>query len=286
MSTKRHMLQRFESAFLVSALFFMSGQLAYSQQYSTPQQKQTAAVKETESQAQAHAILMRMAEFLGNANAFSVDLRSGYDAVQASGQKIEFGELRNITVSRPDRLRAESERSDGTKTVAVFDGKDIAVVDFANKVYATEKQQGNVDDTLVHFVRDLHLRFPLAMLLTSRLPAELQQRVWRVDYVEKTNIQGIPAHHIAARTDTVDFQVWIADGNEPYPVRVVLTYKDSPGQPQFWGQLSNWNFAPKLVEDTFVVRIPDGANKIAFAAEIPTLPSKARRSSSAKGATK
>ncbi|MFP4896194.1 DUF2092 domain-containing protein [Paraburkholderia sp. EG304] len=280
MSTKLHMLRRFKSALLVSALLLVSGQPAYPQQASTPQQKQTA------SQEQAHAILMRMAVFLANANAFGVDVRSGYDAVQLSGQKIEFGELRNITVKRPDQLRVESERSDGTKTVAVFDGKDIIVVDSANNVYATKQQPGNVDVTLIHFVRDLHLRFPLAMLLTSRLPTEFEERVRQVDYVEKTNIEGIPTHHLAARTDTVDFQVWIADGNEPYPVRVVLTYKNAPGQPQYWAQLSNWNFAPRLADDTFVVKIPDGAQKIAFAADIPTLPSHARKPSSAKGGTK
>ncbi|WP_256702306.1 DUF2092 domain-containing protein [Burkholderia sp. SRS-W-2-2016] len=273
------MLRRFKSALLIAALCSVSAQPAYPQQPSTPQQQ-------TASQAQARAILMRMAEFLANAKAFSVSVRSGYDAVQPSGQKIEFGELRNITVSRPDRLRVESERSDGTRTVAVFDGKDIIVVDAANNVYATKQQPGNVDVTLVHFVRDLHLRFPMAMLLTSRLPAEFEERVRQVDYVEKTNIEGVPTHHIAARTDTVDFQVWIADGNEPYPVRVVLTYKNAPGQPQFWGQLSNWNFAPKLADDTFVVKIPDGAKKIAFAADIPTLPSNSRRSTPATGGTK
>ncbi|WP_321786944.1 DUF2092 domain-containing protein [Paraburkholderia sp. J94] len=286
MSTKRPMLRGLSSACLVCALCTMGGLPAYSQQNSTANPNRTAAAKPSASQEEARAILMKMAEFLGSANAFSVNLRSGYDAVQPSGQKIEFGELRTITVSRPDRLRVESERSDGTSTLAVFNGKDITVVDSVNKVYATEPQTGDVDATLVHFVRDLHLRFPLAMLLTTRLPTEFEDRVRQVDYVEKTNIEGVPTHHLAARTDTVDFQVWVADGNKPYPVRVVLTYKDAPGQPQFWTQLSNWDFAPKLTDDTFTVKIPDGAQKIAFAAEIPTMPSTARRPPSAKGATK
>lgn len=284
MRTNRHTLRRFTPAALVSALFLTVAQPAYSQQPSTPKQAQTASVQETASRAQARAILMRMAEFLGSAHAFSVNLRGGYDAVQPSGQKIEFGELRNITASRPDRLRVESERSDGTKTLAVFTGNDITVIDFANKVYAIEPQPGNLDDTIVHFVRDLHLRFPLALLLVSRLSAEFDERLRQIDYVEKTNIQGVPAHHLAARSDAVDVQFWVADGNQPYPVRVVLTYKNEPGQPQFWAQLSDWNFAPKLADDTFVARVPDGAQKIAFAARIPTVSPQARKASSAKGA--
>ncbi|AVA38172.1 hypothetical protein C3Z06_31755 (plasmid) [Cupriavidus metallidurans] len=229
---------------------------------------------------------MRMADFLGNASAFGVNVRSGYDAVQASGQKIEFGELRKITVSRPDRMRVESELSNGARIQTVFTGKETTVIDFANNVYAQEPQSGNLDETIVHFVRDLHMRFPLAMLLVSRLPAELNERVRQVDYVEKTNIQGIPAHHLAARGDTVDFQVWVADGSQPYPVRVVLTYKREPGQPQFWAQFSDWSFTPSITPDTFVALPPAGAQKIAFAAELRSASPEARKASSAKGAKK
>ena len=56
-----------------------------------------------------------MSQYLAQAERFSVTIRDGYDAVQQSGQKIEYGEVRKVTVSRPDRLRFEVERSDGEK---------------------------------------------------------------------------------------------------------------------------------------------------------------------------
>ncbi len=271
----------------MSPFLWAISQRAYSQP-PVPAEKAPAAVQKSESreQEQARTILMRMAEFLGSAQAFSVTMRCGYDTVQASGQKIEFGEIRKIIASRPDRLRVESERSDGSKTLTVLTGKEIRLIDFADNVFATGAQPGGLDDTVVHLVRDLHVRFPLAMLLLSRLPAEFNERVRAIDYVEKTNIQGIPSYHLAARGDTVDFQVWVADGNQPVPVRVVLTYKNEPGQPQFWAQLSDWNFAPKLADDTFSARVPDGATRIAFAAEIPTVQPGARKVSPAKGGKK
>jgi hypothetical protein len=43
---------------------------------------------------QAMAVLKRMAEFLSQAQRFSVTIDAGFDAVQDSGQKIEFGETR------------------------------------------------------------------------------------------------------------------------------------------------------------------------------------------------
>ena len=88
------------------------------------------------------------------------------------------------------------------------------------------------DEAVKYFLKDLHMRLPLAALLTSRFPAEIESRTQALDYVEKTVIDGIPAHHLAGRTETVDYQVWIAEGAQPLPLRVVLTYKNAEGQPE------------------------------------------------------
>src|SRR6267142_1846079 len=269
--------QAFWTGGTIAALLLAAG-LAYAQQ-PAPGKKAPAGAAVTESQAQASAILMRMADFLGGTQRFSVNVRGGYDAVQQSGQKVEFGEMRKVTLSRPDRLRIEGERSDGAKTLTVFTGKEIVLIDEASNVYATAPQPGGVDDTIVHFVKDLGMRLPLAVLLVSQLPAELKDRVRSVDYVEKTNIDGSPSHHLAARTDMVDFQVWVADGDKPLPQRVVISYKQAKGEPQFWAQFSDWNLSPALDDSTFLAKPPDGAQKVAFAAQLPRVSPAARKPS-------
>ena len=266
-----------------TAALVLAGGLAYAQQ-PAPGKKAPAAAAVTESQAQASAILMRMADSLAGAQRFSVSVRGGYDAVQKSGQKIEYNEMRKVTLSRPDRLRVEGERSDGAKTLTVFTGKEIVLIDETSNVYATAPQPGGLDDTIFHFVKDLGMRLPLAVLLVSQLPAELKDRVRSVDYVEKTNIHGSPSHHLAARTDTVDFQVWVADGDKPLPQRIVITYKKDKGEPQFRAQFSDWNLAPAIEDSTFLVTPPDGAQKVPFAAQLPRVSPAARKRSAEKGA--
>ena len=81
--------------------FLLAAGLADAQQ-PAPRKQAPAAPAETETQAQARAILTRMADFLAGAQRFSVTVRAGYDAVQKSGQKIEFGDMRKVTLSRPD----------------------------------------------------------------------------------------------------------------------------------------------------------------------------------------
>ena len=151
----------------------------------------------------------------------------------------------------------------------------------ASKVYATAPQPGTLDESIVYFVRDLGMRLPLAALLLNRLPAELQDRVRSVNYVEKTSIYGTASHHLAARTDTVDLQVWVADGDKPLPQRIVLTYKKAAGQPQFWAQFIDWNLAPQLNMRRSRYRSPMACKKSrsqhSFRVRRPPLPSRLRR---------
>ena len=128
--------------------------------------------------------VMRMANFLAQLKQFSVTLESGYDVVQESGQKIEFGERRKLTVARPDRLRVDVERSDGDKSMTVFDGKSVTVFAPKPNMYATAEMPGDIDGAIIHFVRDLHMRLPLALMFVTSLPRELEQRDLSADIVE------------------------------------------------------------------------------------------------------
>ncbi|MGZ5200567.1 MAG: DUF2092 domain-containing protein [Telluria sp.] len=235
------------------------------------QAAQQAAPQLTASQAQARDLLLRMGRYLSGLPAFSVTVRSNYDALQPSGQKIEFGELRKLVVQRPNHLRADTERSDGTRTTALFTGSELVLLDVSNKIYASAPQPGGLDESILYFVSDLHMRFPLAMLLMNRLPVELERRVRSVDYVETSYLLGPPTHHLAARGDTVDFQVWVRDGAQPLPLRVVITYKEEPGQPEFRADFTDWNVRPAIAATTFKAQVPSGAQKIAFAAQLTAL---------------
>jgi hypothetical protein len=212
-----------------------------------------------------------MAEFLSKTPRMAMTVHAAYDAVQKNGTKVEWNEIRKVTLSRPDRLRVDMERSDGARSLILFDGKNITTFDERANVYAQTPQSGGVDETVVHFVRDMGMRFPLAVLFLSRLPQELKSRVQTVDYVEKTATLGVPAHHLAGRTATVDFQLWIADGDQPLPQRAVLTYKNAPGQPQFRAQFSDWDLAVNPPDSMFAFTPPAQAKQIPFASALPRM---------------
>jgi hypothetical protein len=217
-----------------------------------------------ESAAQARAVLQRAAELLSQAQRFSVTVDIGFDVVQDSGQKIEFGETRQIVLRRPNHLRVDATKRDGAQNGFVFDGKNLTVFHPQENVYATVARPGSVDEAVAYFVHDLDMRLPLAELLNSRLAQSLPAQVRVAAYVEASSIAGVPCDHLALRGDEADMQVWIAQGQPPLPRRVVITYRHADGRPQFWAQFSDWNLAPAAPDALFTYTPPQGAAQIAF----------------------
>jgi hypothetical protein len=232
-----------------------------------PAQAADAPAK-TESQRQAAAVLKSMAEYLAALKAFSCTSANSFEAVQTNGQRIEFGETRRIFLARPDRLRIDEVASDGASDLALFDGKQITVLSADDNVYAQAPQPPSIEDALVYFVRDLRMRMPLALLLSTHVRTELPTLAKEIDYVESTNIRGQVAHHIAGRGDSVDFQIWVAEGTKPLPLRIVITYKLAPAQPRFAAEFSDWNIGPTFSSTTFQLSLPKDARKIPFAVQL------------------
>ena len=131
-------------------------------------QESDAAASEIDEQAMSS--LKRMAEFLAQSQSLSARLEIGFDVVQDSGQKIEFGETRELVLKRPDRIRIDSTKRDGSQTRFSFDGQHIAVFNARENVYASVAKPGTLDEAIDYFVNDLDMRLPLAELFSTTFP--------------------------------------------------------------------------------------------------------------------
>ncbi|MCW2243117.1 DUF2092 domain-containing protein [Azospirillum canadense] len=209
-------------------------------------------------------VLNRMADTLAQAKSFRVTIRSNYDVVQDTGETIEFGERRTVMLNRPDALRVESEQSDGTRRQVTFDGKVLTVFDPGPKVYGQLDRPGSVDDAVRSLVQDLQIRLPLALLLVTTLPAELDQRIQALDYVERDTLTPVPTDHVAGQTEDVDFQIWVAAEGEPLPQRITITYKNDEGEPQYRADLTDWTLNPDLSAEQLAFHPPEGTQRIPF----------------------
>lgn len=227
-----------------------------------------AAPAETASQQQARTILMGMCDYLAGQDKFTMTIHAGYDVVQDSGQKIEFRQVGKASIDRPKQMLVTSETSSGLKQRVIIDGSTITVADDVHQFYSQAAREGTLDDAIKYFVQDLKMRLPLAPIFMQQLPAEMKRRALQIDYVEFDNTLAVPTHHIAVQMASTDLQIWITDGDKPVPMRVILTYKEEDGAPQFWADFSDWNFAPQYDPATFTFVPSKDAKKIPFIGKV------------------
>jgi hypothetical protein len=207
-------------------------------------------------------ILEAAADHLAKAERFSVVLAYSYDALQASGQKIEFGGVRKALVSRPGGARIEFSRRDGLKGTLLYDGKTATLYNDGLKVYTQIKREGTIGDVMDFLADEVDIPMPARDFLSEDARDILTGNLMSARYLGESIIDGVACDHIALRTPGVDYQVWVMRGEAPLPKRFVIDHKNAPGQPQFRGQFLSWDMAPTIAASDFEFKVEEGVEKI------------------------
>ena len=82
--------------------------------------------------------------------------------------------------------------------------------------------------------------------------------------VGTATIDGVETDHFAFREQDVDWEVWIQQGDQPLPRKLVIVDRTDPSRPTFIARL-NWVVNPPLTDADFTF-VPDAnAKKIQLA---------------------
>jgi hypothetical protein len=217
---------------------------------------------------EALAILKRSAEFVSQIKQFHVVAEIGFDVVQESGQKIEFGGSRSVTIRRPDHARFEFVSRDGASGTVIIDSTNLSVFSKDENVYAQVAHPGGIDQAVRYLSDTLDVPMPLREFFVSDASDALTDGIESAQYVGESVLAGVPADHLAFMNDEVDYQVWIAKGDKPLPRRVVITYRLAQGHPQFWAQFLSWDLSPEVPDSLFDFAPPKDAERITFLSTI------------------
>jgi hypothetical protein len=118
-------------------------------------------------------------------------------------------------------------------------------------------------DRLVDELRDkYHRPLPAADLLMSNPYDQLMPLVVDTKDLGSGVIRGQECDHLAFRTKEVDWQIWIAQGDRPYPCRYVTTSPKVVGFPQYTIDVRSWKAGGEVAPDSFSVTIPANAKKV------------------------
>jgi hypothetical protein len=211
---------------------------------------------------EARAILERSAEFISAAERFEVEAEVSYDVNRAMGSLIESGSTRRITVVRPDRVRVEVARRDGSHLQLVSDGKEMTVHRSRDDVYAKQAIKGGLDSVVDTIIAQIGVRPPLMDLLYSNLWAVLRPRIVAGESHGKSIIGGVECTHLSFQDFDLDWEIWIENGERPLPRRIVVRYDNRPGDPTVRISLGSWNLSPKTPDSLFALKVPKTARKV------------------------
>jgi hypothetical protein len=208
-------------------------------------------------------LLRQMSAYIGSADEFTFHADILFDHVLPSGQKLQFAAAQEVALQRPGRLYIEYRGDLGDRQFW-YDGKSITLFDPATSFYASEAAPAQIDAMLEKVMKDLDFSPPLADFLFKDPYQTVRANVQYGFDLGVTHVNGESCRALGFVEKDIDWQIWISEGPQLTPCKVVITYKTQPSQPQFSAVFTEWNFSPRIAEPVFIAVVPPGTRQIPF----------------------
>ena len=207
-------------------------------------------------EANAKELFRAMSDYLVGQEAISFRYDATLEVVTSDLQKVGFASSGAIVLSRPDKVRMT--RTGGFVDIEVaYDGKTLAAIGKNRNVFAKVDRSGTIDE-LVDALRFEHgLVLPAADLLSSSPYDAMMSNVTDVKDLGSGVIGGRECDHLAFRTDTTDWQIWIAQGDTPFPCRLTITSKTMTLAPSYTIDVNDWKAGDDVSGDDFLLNTGD-----------------------------
>ncbi len=212
----------------------------------------------------ADELLRRMGDCLAQAQFFSVSAEVWQDIQLGSGQQVQAGRTIELQVRRPNRFHAEV-RSTRRNRGLYYDGTTITLLNRAQSFYGSIPAPATLDEALDVACERFGITMPLEDIMVSDPYQSAIRKVTSGTYLGPVTVLGVACEHLAFSLGKVDWQIWIEQGAVPTPRKIVITYKDEEGTPEYTAIFSHWDFQTKLSDFLFNFEPPKGASKISVA---------------------
>lgn len=221
-----------------------------------------SADSNSESATNAKALLKAMSDYLAAQDVISMSYDSIFEVVSSDHQKLQIATSGTVELDRPGKIRT-TRKSGFSDTEMVYDGKTLSFYGKGQNAYVQTEAPGSID-SLIDGLRDkFHRQLPGADLLQSGVYEALMSDVSDVKDLGSGVIGGVECDHIAFRAKDTDWQIWIAQGPNPYPCRYVITSKGVDQAPQFTLEVRQWKAGAAAGAPNFTFTPPPGAKQMA-----------------------
>jgi hypothetical protein len=213
---------------------------------------------------QAVAEMDRMGTYLGSLRAFTVHAETSTDEILHGGAKVQYQGWFDLMVRWPDRLRVSFQRDGQDVQEFFYDGSSLTVWIKAQNVWASTPAPGSIPGLIEMMHQRYALPLPLEDLLLDGAKKRILDDVVAGTVIGPSRVMGVACDHLGFHQADVDWQIWIAQGDQPLPRKYLITTLGEASQPQH-SELLTWDLAPKIDDTAFTFTPPTGAQRIVFA---------------------
>jgi hypothetical protein len=214
-----------------------------------PAQPQRTATKPPVLEPESIAALKRMGRHLASLGSFEIEATLSIEYVLDNNQKILVGGTSRYRVRRPDRLRIDLS-TDVLERIFQYDGKNLVVTAPKEKFFARLDAKPTVRETLAWAAQTFGIEVPLADLFDWGT-ADAPVGDIREGFLAGTaRVRGIDCEHWAFREADVDWEIWIATGDEPLPLKLSIVNTADPALPRYEAVLS-WTKSSEFPDSIF-----------------------------------
>jgi len=220
----------------------------------------TSGASADELEPKALNALEQMGGYLRSLAQFRIEADSRTDQVLENGQVIEFRHHTRLQAKRPDKLQVSVE-SDGKRRSLFYNGKRFTLFDSRSGYFASQDAPADISALLDQLSERYGIELPLADLFRWNPDTAKAVGLSSALLIGPESLEGKACDHYAFRQPDIDWQLWIRQGPQPVPCRLVISRRDTAEQPRHSVDYQ-WQLSPTLSPDDFEFIPPTGARAV------------------------
>jgi len=201
--------------------------------------------------------LKEMSAYLKSATTLQADTVGSLDVVTNDGQRIQLDGNTTYKMRRPGFVI--DYNSDIKSRRFIYDGKTFTVYSPKLGYYASVPAPPTNKEVLDTIYNKFGISLPLEDLFRWDDGDDRAQALKSAYDVGTATIDGVETDHYAFREADVDWEVWIQQGDQPLPRKIVIVDRTDPSRPTFTSRL-RWQVNPPLTDADFTF-VPDANAK-------------------------
>jgi hypothetical protein len=203
--------------------------------------------------------LKAMSNYLMSSTTLKADAVGSLDVVTNDGQRIQLDGSTTYKIRRPGFVI--DYVSDMKSRRFIYDGKTFTVFSPKLGYYASVPAPPTNKEVLDTIYKKFGISLPLVDLFRwgDGSNGDRIKALKSAHDVGPATIDGAATEHYAYREADVDWEVWIQQGDQPLPRKLVIVDRSDPARPTFTTRLA-WQVNPAFTDADFAF-VPDANAK-------------------------